>query len=170
MASEYLKALEKELEGDLLETGEFRGDETALVRRSAWKEAALTLRGLGCDMLIDLCAVDYPGREERFEVVAHLRSTDSGKRMRIKTRCPVEDSSVESLSGIWRGAGWFEREAFDLFGIEFLGHQNLKRILCHHEFEGHALRKDFHKKRRGEIPMPETLMDEMDLGKQGQQG
>jgi len=166
MTQEAIKLLRDSLGDGLVDCHDFRGDDTALIERSYWARAASLLKEAGSfDMLVDLCAVDYPNGEERFEVVAHLYSTDLGKRMRIKTRCPESDPLVASLCDIWRGANWFEREAYDLFGIEFLGHPNLKRILCHQEFEGHPLRKDFPKTRRGKVPVPQTLMDEIDLEK-----
>jgi NADH/F420H2 dehydrogenase subunit C len=110
-------------------------------------------------MMSDLCGADYPGRGERFEVVYHLYSVDAGKRLRLKVRLPEENPLVASVSGIWKGANWFEREAYDLFGIKFEDHPNLKRILCYNEFVGHALRKDYPKNRRGVIPTPDTLLD-----------
>ncbi len=162
MAAEHTDILRDEIGDDLIEVSDFRGDEAALVKRSAWKGAARVLKErCGMDMFIDLCAADYPERRERFEVVLHLRSTGSDKRFRLKARCAVGDPSIESLSDLYLGVNWFEREAYDLFGVEFRGHPNLKRILCHHEFEGHPLRKDYPKERRGKIPRPQTLMDEM---------
>jgi NADH-quinone oxidoreductase subunit C len=164
MAAEHMDVLKEEIGDGVIEVSSFRGDEAALVKRSDWKRAARVLKGrCGMDMFIDLCAADYPEMDERFEVVLHLRSTGSDKRFRLKARCAVGDPSIESLSDIYSGANWFEREAYDLFGIEFKGHPNLKRILCHHEFEGHPLRKDYPKERRGTIPTPQTLMDEMDV-------
>ena len=162
MAAEHTDMLMDGIGDDLVEVSDFRGDEAALVERSAWKRAARVLKErCGMDMFIDLCAADYPERDERFEVVLHLRSTNSDKRFRLKARCASSDPSIESLSDLYSGANWFEREAYDLFGIGFRGHPNLKRILCHHEFEGHPLRKDYPKGRRGKIPTPQTLMDEM---------
>lgn len=94
------------------------------------------------DMLMDICGVDYPQREKRFDVVYHLFNSKTGDRLRIKI--PLgEDEGVESLLPVWRGADWFEREAYDMFGIRFLGHPNLRRILTHHQFQGHPLRKDY---------------------------
>jgi len=171
MAAEYMDILKEEIGEELIEVSDFRGDSTALVANSAWKSSARLLKErCGMNMFVDLCAVDYPGREERFEIVLHLRSTKSDERFRLKARCRAGSPSIESLCDLYLGANWFEREAYDLFGIEFEGHPNLKRILCHHEFEGHALRKDYPKGRRGKVPKPETLMDEMDVGSQVTQG
>jgi NADH-quinone oxidoreductase subunit C/D len=94
------------------------------------------------DFLLDVCGVDYPDRAKRFEVVYHLFSSRDGSRLRI--RCPIgEGESIESATQVWNSANWFEREAYDLYGILFKGHPNLRRILTHHKFEGHALRKDY---------------------------
>jgi NADH-quinone oxidoreductase subunit C len=170
MESKWIDILRDEIGDDLLEVTDFRGDLTARVANRSWKRAASILKKkCGMDMFVDLCAVDYPTREDRFEVVLHLRSTDSDERVRLKAGCDAKEPSIESLSDLYLGANWFEREAYDLFGIEFAGHPNLKRILCHHEFEGHPLRKDYPKNRRGGIPRPQTLMDEMHLkGKEGE--
>ena len=106
----------------------------------------------GCqfEQLIDLCGVDYSGygggaREgRRFAVVAHLLSTSCNQRLRVRVFC--DDDSfprMDSVTDIWSSAGWFEREAFDLFGIVFSGHEDLRRILTDYGFAGHPLRKDF---------------------------
>lgn len=94
------------------------------------------------NFLVDVCGVDYPTRELRFDVVYHLLNTKTGDRLRVKVGVK-EGEGVESLLPVWRGADWFEREAFDMFGILFYGHPNLRRILTHHEFVGHPLRKDY---------------------------
>ncbi len=94
-------------------------------------------------LLLDVCGVDYPGRDERFEVVYHAASLERGHRIRLKVPVREDDPVVPSVYGVWRAADWFEREAFDMFGIRFEGHPNLKRILCHQAFQGHALRKDY---------------------------
>ncbi len=94
------------------------------------------------DILMDLCGSDYPERAKRFEVVYHLFSTKTMQRLRIK--CQVgEGESIESAIPAWESANWFEREAFDMFGIKFLNHPNLRRLLVHEEFVGHPLRKDY---------------------------
>jgi NADH-quinone oxidoreductase subunit C len=94
----------------------------------------------GC--LIDICGVDYPEREERFDVVYHLLSPWLNRRIRVKTTTDAQ-KPVPSIVGLYAGADWFEREAFDLYGILFTGHPDLRRILTDYGFEGHPLRKDF---------------------------
>ena len=91
---------------------------------------------------VDLCGVDYPAREKRFDVVLHLLSPVKNQRIRVK--CATgEASAVPTLCGVFPAANWFEREAYDLFGIVFDGHPELRRILTDYGFEGHPLRKDF---------------------------
>jgi NADH-quinone oxidoreductase subunit C len=91
---------------------------------------------------IDLAGADYPSREQRFEVVYHLMSPTKNTRIRVKLRTD-EDSTVPSVTGVFPGADWFEREAYDLYGILFTGHPDLRRLLTDYGFEGHPLRKDF---------------------------
>ena len=94
------------------------------------------------ECLIDICGVDYPGREQRFEVVYHLLSPRNNLRIRVKTRTD-EVTLVPSVVDIFPAANWFEREAFDLFGIRFSDHPDLRRILTDYGFKGNPLRKDF---------------------------
>lgn len=91
---------------------------------------------------IDLTAVDYPAREPRFDVVTHLLSPQHNRRIRIKVGTD-EETPVASLSGLFPAANWFEREAYDLFGVFFSGHPDLRRLLTDYGFDGHPLRKDF---------------------------
>ena len=92
--------------------------------------------------MTDICGVDWPQRAERFDVVYHLLSPK--KNLRIRVKVPVgEDQPVPSACGIYPGADWFEREAWDMYGILFTGHPDLRRILTDYGFEGHPLRKDF---------------------------
>jgi NADH-quinone oxidoreductase subunit C/D len=94
------------------------------------------------DFLMDVCAADYPNREKRFEVVYHLFNSKNAQRLRVKV--PLgEGEWIDSMLPLWRGADWFEREAYDMFGILFRGHPNLRKILTHHQFVGHPLRKDY---------------------------
>lgn len=92
--------------------------------------------------LIDICGADYPGRDERFEVVYHLLSPYQNARIRVKVSAG-EDDAVPSSADLFPAANWFEREAFDLYGIKFSGHPDLRRILTDYGFAGHPLRKDF---------------------------
>ncbi|MBI2817860.1 MAG: NADH-quinone oxidoreductase subunit C [Acidobacteria bacterium] len=94
------------------------------------------------DMLTDLTAVDYPRREKRFEVIYQLYSFPRNEQLRLKAPL-AEDESIESVVAVWAAADWLEREAFDMFGIRFANHPNLKRILLPDEWEGHPLRKDY---------------------------
>ncbi len=96
----------------------------------------------GYNFLMDVCAVDYPDREKRFDVVYHLYNSSTVGRIRVKAQL-AEGESIGTATKIWKGADWFEREAYDMFGVVFEGHQNLKRILTHHQFVGHPLRKDY---------------------------
>ncbi|MDR6758978.1 NADH-quinone oxidoreductase subunit C [Mycoplana sp. BE70] len=92
--------------------------------------------------LIDVCGVDWPAREERFDVVYHLLSPRQNIRVRVKV-ATGEDEPVPSACGVYPGADWFEREAYDMYGILFTGHPDLRRILTDYGFEGYPLRKDF---------------------------
>ena len=94
------------------------------------------------DVLVDICAVDYPDRKNRFEIVYQLLSISLNLRMKLKLQVK-EDEPVESLSNIYPCANWYEREIYDLFGINFMEHPDLRRILTDYDFEGHPLRKDF---------------------------
>ena len=150
MSKKVLAALEASFASAVIETHSQFGDDTAVIEPSLWRQAALFLRDdprMAMNMFIDLTAVDYLGlATPRFEVVCHLRSLQHGHRIRIKARVGNDDGSgaeIESLVPVWKGANWFEREAFDLMGIEFRGHPDLRRILMYPEFVGHPLRKDY---------------------------
>jgi NADH dehydrogenase (ubiquinone) Fe-S protein 3 len=95
-----------------------------------------------CHVLVDITAVDYPSRTLRFEVVYHLLSIFYNFRLRVKV-CVDEITPVHSITSLYPGAGWFERECWDMFGIFFLNHPDLRRILSDYGFTGHPLRKDF---------------------------
>ena len=93
--------------------------------------------------LSTVTAVDRYPAEPRFEVVYHLHSIERNERARVKCRLRGEDPVIESVTGVWRGANWYEREVFDLFGIRFPGHPDLRRIMMPDDWEGHPLRKDY---------------------------
>jgi NADH-quinone oxidoreductase subunit C len=135
----------------VLSASAFRGDETIVVRREDYLEVVRFLKdspGTAMDFLVDLTCVDWPGREPRFDVVVHLRSHAHGHRVRVKVGVPEGDCACPSLAGVYRAANWFEREAFDMYGVRFAGHPDLRRILLYEEFEGHPLRKDYPKEKR----------------------
>jgi len=116
------------------------------VERTALRGACNVLRadpGLQYDALSDVTCVDWFPREPRFEVIYHLFSTVTKKRVRLKVRLSEADASVDSLTPIWPGANYFEREVYDLFGVRFDEHPNLKRIMMPDNWEGHPLRKDY---------------------------
>lgn len=129
------------------------GELTVEVGAADWESAALACRdaeGLKFDTAIDLCGVDYEGWGnagpvgQRFAVVLHLLSTQLNQRLRVRVFCPDDDMPmVSSLTGVWPAVGWYEREAFDLYGILFEGHADLRRILTDYGFVGHPFRKDF---------------------------
>jgi NADH-quinone oxidoreductase subunit C/D len=119
------------------------------------------LKSEGFDLFVDLCGVDHQARRpERFEVVIHLAKL--GEHVCLKVPVAENDPTLPSLTGIWRGANWFERECFDLFGIKFEGHPNLKRLLLYEGFEGHPLRKDYPKAKRQKIPEPVDLAADLE--------
>ena len=129
------------------------GEITVDVRAADWVDIARTLRdtpALRFEMLIDLCGVDYSNYGEgswdgaRFAVVLHLLSLEHNQRVRVRAFCPDDDYPLmPSLMDVWPNANWYEREAFDLFGIMFEGHLDLRRILTDYGFIGHPFRKDF---------------------------
>ncbi|MBL8613204.1 MAG: NADH-quinone oxidoreductase subunit C [Myxococcales bacterium] len=149
MSQRALDRLKERFGDAVLETSSFRGDETAVVDASRWKEIAEFCRADGqmqFDMLVDLCAVDYPDRLPRLEVVVHLYSIAKRHRLRLKARVGDEDAEgaeIDTLTDVWSGANWFERETFDMFGVKFKGHPDLRRILLYPEFEGHPLLKSY---------------------------
>jgi NADH-quinone oxidoreductase subunit C len=115
------------------------------VRRTRIAEVLQTLRDdpvIAMDQLMDLCGADYPERPERFDVVYHLLSLVNNLRVRVKIQTD-EITPVPTATGVFKSAGWFERETWDMFGIAFSGHPDLRRILTDYGFEGHPLRKDF---------------------------
>src|SRR3972149_1927390 len=107
------------------------------------------------DFAMDLTGVDYLGEIPRFEVVYHLYSLEKKHRVRIKARLPEEDPTIDSVVSVWPGINWYEREAYDMYGIVFRNHPNLKRILMYEAFVGHPLRKDYPKARRQPTVGPE---------------
>jgi|UniRef100_UPI0040482F35 NADH-quinone oxidoreductase subunit C len=145
--------LEKVLDKKVSRLHEALGELTLVVRSEDYFEVAKTLRdepSLGFDQLMDLCGVDYSEYDNstwkgpRFAAVSHLLSVKHNWRLRLRVFAPVDHFPlVASVTPIWNSANWFEREAFDLFGILFDGHDDLRRILTDYGFIGHPFRKDF---------------------------
>jgi NADH-quinone oxidoreductase subunit C len=151
-----LETLELALKNALGEGADIKqalGEVTVVVKAADYIKTMQALRDnpqLAFEEMIDLCGVDYSQYGEgtwggpRFAVVVHLLSLEHNWRVRVRVFCPDDDMPlVESITGIWRAANWFEREAFDLFGILFDGHGDLRRILTDYGFIGHPFRKDF---------------------------
>jgi NADH-quinone oxidoreductase subunit C len=154
LSPEALLARVEDALGDKLVSSKIAvGELTIEVRPEDWLDVATTLRdepGLAFDLMMDLCGVDYSAYKDgawegaRFAVVVHLLSIVKNHRLRLRTFCADDDMPlVASLVEIWPGVNWFEREAFDLFGIVFDGHPDLRRILTDYGFIGHPFRKDF---------------------------
>jgi len=153
MSQKVLERLRALLGSKIVATSSFRGDDEVLVAPADWYEAARTLRDdaqCTMDHFIDLTAVDYPDREPtsvgassgRFDVILLLRSSTKNHRVKLKTRVG-DGEPLATLVPLWKGADWTEREVWDMFGIRFAGHPDLRRILMYEEFIGHPLRKDY---------------------------
>jgi NADH-quinone oxidoreductase subunit C len=139
--------------GDAVTTESQHGDEWIIVGRDELLEVARFLRddpALAFDAPVMATAIDWLGlgREPRFEAVWQLRSTTHLHRVRIKVPLAEDDACVPSLTCLWKGFGWPERESYDMYGIHYDSHGDLRRILMYEEFVGHPLRKDYPKEKR----------------------
>jgi NADH-quinone oxidoreductase subunit C len=132
---------------EVLTVSEFRGQVSVTLRKNRIRDIACYLHDdpdLSFDYLIDVCGVDYLGKKEkRFEVVYQLYSIKHRRALRLKAEVSEEDPTIDSVTAVWVGANWHERETFDLYGIKFKGHPDLRRILLPEDWEGHPLRKDY---------------------------
>ncbi|APS00141.1 NADH-quinone oxidoreductase subunit C [Pajaroellobacter abortibovis] len=149
MSVQVLEKLKAQFGSAIVKTNSALGDDTAWVEAAQWKLIAAYLRSdpeLLFDFFVDLCAVDYPNRLPRFEVVLHLYSHPKKHRVCIKTAVGGVDGEgavLDSLVPIWKAANWLEREVYDMMGVVFQGHPDLRRILMYPEFVGYPLRKDY---------------------------
>ncbi len=152
---------------DLIADVSSHGDVVFAVRRAGVRRVLRELRDddtLRFDMLMDLSGVDrlrLRQQYERYEVIYELYSLWNGWRLRLRVPVPESDLRIDSIHDLWKAANWSEREVYDMFGIVFEGHPNLKRILCHHEFVGHPLRKDYDRTRGQWCATSESLHDEL---------
>lgn len=143
-----LEKIKEKFLDDVLETSDFRGDFVAVVNKDIIRDVMQFLKtdpALQFNVLMDLSAVDYlwQDRSPRFDVVYHLFSLSKNFRVRIKAGVDEKNPVIDSVVSLWPIANWFEREVWDMFGIQFKGHPDLKRILMYEQFQGHPLRKDY---------------------------
>ncbi|MFQ5665455.1 MAG: NADH-quinone oxidoreductase subunit D [Candidatus Binatia bacterium] len=149
--SAILDRLRQRFPDDVLATDTYRGDASATVHPGRVADIARFVKedaALQFDMPLDVTAVDYIGQQPRFEVVYHLYSTRHHHRLRLKARVPEDHAALPSVTPVWVGANWLERETYDMYGIHFTGHPDLRRIYLYDEFDGHPLRKDYPKEKR----------------------
>lgn len=143
--SDFLQTVRDILREDVLQTSLWRDEITVVVPRGRIAAILEILRDdprSRMTQLMDLCGVDYPERPERFDVVYHLLSLPLNRRLRVVVQTDSQ-TPVPSVAQVYSAAGWFEREAWDMFGLLFAGHADLRRLLTDYGFEGHPLRKDF---------------------------
>ena len=146
-----LDRLRERFPQDVLAVDDDRGEASATIRPESLVEVARFVRddpALRFDLLLDVTCVDYIGQEPRFEMVYQLRSLPQKQCLRLKTRVAQDNAVVPSVVPVWVGANWHERETYDMYGIRFTGHPDLRRIYLYEQFEGHPLRKDYPKEKR----------------------
>jgi NADH-quinone oxidoreductase subunit C len=128
----------------VLDEKEFRGEVTVVVKKEEIVAVCTFLKDdLGFNFLTDLCGVDYLGTAPRFMVVYHLYNIGTHQRFRVKASVEESDARIDTVSGVWSTANWHERECYDLMGISFNNHPDLRRILLPDDWVGHPLRKDY---------------------------
>jgi NADH-quinone oxidoreductase subunit C len=151
----YVTAVQSGLAGAVEQVSYWVGDWAVIVPAARFAEVCTFLRDQpGCqfDYLSDLTAVDWPTRDKRFDLVACLYSTTLRHRVRVKARV-AESEAVPSVTGIWPAANWLEREVYDMFGVTFTGHPDLRRMLMPFDWQGHPQRKDYPLEGPGELLM-----------------
>ena len=142
-----IEHIDAQLPGTISDRHDFRGDQTIVVAKATFLAVVELLHREGFQLLVDITAVDWPERPEtqgvgRFDVVYHWLNLANQERLRLKV--PVADGeTMPTLTGLFKTANWFEREIFDLFGIRFEGHPDMRRLVTWDDFPGHPLRKDF---------------------------
>ena len=141
----YLDVLKAQFGNAILQTSEFRGELTAVVAAEHVVEVLTFVKNDpdGYPVFEDLTAVDWPERDPRFEVVYQLLSYKKKSGLRLKVQLPEDAPTIPTITSLWIGANWFEREVYDLFGITFSGHPDLRRLMMPDDWIRHPLRKDY---------------------------
>ena len=155
----FITALQAGVAGSVSQVSYYLGDWTVIVPAAHILEAATYLRDApeaSFDYCSDLTATDWPPRAERFDVIYCLYSTRHRHRVRLKVKV-AENQPLASVTGVWTAANWFEREVFDMFGINFTGHPDLRRILMPDDWQGYPQRKDYPLEGPGELLMENPL-------------
>lgn len=146
------KLVRENLPDAIISSSDHRGDLALELKQDSLRDALQLLKtdpALNYNLLLDVCGVDWLGqREPRFDLVYHLKSIPLTHRVRIKIGVEEDNAEVPSVVSIYKAAEWFEREAYDMYGIKFTDHPYLRRILTHEEFVGHPLRKDYEQTQR----------------------
>ena len=157
MSKIVLDKILRKFPDEIIDSHDYLGNETVIIKKEALLDVCKFIkdnRQLMMDMLVDLTCVDYPQEAKRFIVVYHFYSTVNKYRIRIKVPVSEDDPYVDSLTELWPSANWTEREVYDMYGVKFNNHPNLKRILMYDGFEGHPLRKDYPLTKRQPIVGP----------------
>ncbi len=125
-------------------------DDIITINKNSLHDIAIFLKNgpFAFNMLLDLTCVDYKGQKERFQMVYHFFSVKHNLRLRVKASLIQEDLSIDSLTDLWKNANWLEREVYDMFGVQFNGHPDMRRIFMYDGFEGYPLRKDYPLRKR----------------------
>jgi NADH-quinone oxidoreductase subunit C len=144
---EIAEKIKERFADEVIDLKEFRGQVSVTLKKDRVLEICRYLHdepSLALDYLVDLCGVDYLGKKEvRFEVVYHLYSMQHRHMIRLKAEVPEDDAEIDSVMPVWQGVNWHEREAYDMYGIVFKGHPDLRRVLMPEDWDGHPLRKDY---------------------------
>jgi NADH-quinone oxidoreductase subunit C len=144
--NEIIEKVKRRFPETVQEVYEFRGDLTLVIKKEEIVRVAEFVKGdpeLSFDLIIDACGVDMYRPEGRFEVVYNIYSLKNKRYLRLKVRVEENHPVVPTVTGVWPGANWHERETYDMFGVKFEGHPDLRRMYLPEEFEYHPLRKDF---------------------------
>jgi NADH-quinone oxidoreductase subunit C len=141
--ADVIQAVQSKFPGAILEVVEYQGERTLVVRPERAKAVLAHLKQVeGFNFLVDISSAHWP-EEGRIDVVYVVRNLKSREQLRVRTPLPIEDPAVETVSDLWGTADWLEREVYDLMGVQFTGHPDLRRIMLPEDFEGHPLRKEY---------------------------